>query len=190
MTSTTEGYVRAPAPQSSPYLTVAPDGPSSFVRLVPPAQLREITDAVMVRASYMDSPLVLATIPEALAGERDDARFAQMAAQGATVVLLGRNLDRYVSSTGREPHRVPLRADDPLWTEWNLIVCSASARTAFVARALDPSSALAPDCPYGWVTERDPEAVGALARVVLERTPHLRLRVPTYSGPHAGAGAA
>lgn len=180
-------YKRAPAPQSSPYLAVAPDGPTASVRRVEAEQLREITTALLVRASYHDAPVVIATIPEALSADRTDPRFRQLAADGATVVLLGRALERYVSETGREPHLVPLREDDPLWTEWNVVVCAADLRSAFVARAIEPSAAVQPPGgTYGWVTERDAASVARLARILLDRAPHLGLEIPPESTSDKG----
>ena len=66
-------------------------------------------------------------------------------------------------------------------------MCSTEVRSAFLARATEPSAAVEPGGAYGWATERDPDAVARVAGILLERTPHLGVQIPPWHRPSEGA---
>lgn len=172
-------WVRKPSPQTSPFLVA---GASAMIPTTA-ANLRDSFSTTIARAALAEPGVVFANIPESQAEVRNDMRFRDMASNGHTVVLLGRELERHVSDDGSEPHQVPLRPDDPLWVEWSVIVCGPTLRTAFIAQAVDETAATTVDGLFRWQRVSDPGLVEESARTVMERCPHLELRLPQYRPP-------
>jgi len=86
------------------------------------------------------------------------------------VVALGPDLPRDVPADRSRPLTLPLRKDDALATEWALLALGPQKRVAFLAqRAVDG---------WDWMITRDRVAVHRAGTAILERVPHLRLRVP------------
>lgn len=174
-------FRRAPAPTSSPFLEAA-----AGLQLAA-ADLPTLTDlalAVVQRARLSEpGSLVLLTLPLPRRAEARDPRYDAMVRDGLDVVLMGSEIERHVDSDRTRAHRVPLRPDDPLLREWNVVVCSPGYRLAFLARA-DEGSRLAGDtAAYRWGVVRDAEQVGAAAALLLTRCPHLPLTLPTLQEP-------
>lgn len=108
-------------------------------------------------------------------GDPDDrlsGSLRTMARSGTTVVVLGPGVTRRVAVDGATPHGVPLRRGDVLHDEWALLALGPQRRLAFLARAV-PGTA-----EWDWVLTRDEVAVLRAGTALLERAPHLRLRVP------------
>jgi len=89
----------------------------------------------------------------------------------AVVVALGPDLPRDVPADRSRPLTLPLRTDDDLASEWALLALGPEKRVAFLARRAD-------DGDWDWMITRDQVAVHRAGTAILERVPHLRLRVP------------
>jgi hypothetical protein len=93
-----------------------------------------------------------------------------MVAAKAVVVALGPEMPRDVPADRSRPLTLPLRSDDALATEWAMLALGPTKRVAFLARrAVDG---------WDWMITRDQVAVHRAGTAILERVPHLRLRVP------------
>lgn len=101
------------------------------------------------------------------------ASYARIARQGATVHVYARGLvSDYLPDSDGLSH-VALTAADPLVLEWDIVVLGA-APFAFVARDLDPSTAVVGadlDRPFSWVRTDDRRLVERAAQVLLARVP-------------------
>jgi hypothetical protein len=91
-----------------------------------------------------------------------------LVAAKAVVVALGPDIPRNVDRD--EVMTLPLRADDDLAQEWALLALGPAKRVAFLARRSEDG--------WDWMITRDPVAVHRAGTAILERVPHLRLRVP------------
>lgn len=175
-----KGFVRAPAPQSSPFLESA----AGLQRdTADRASLTELALACMQRAALTPpGTLVLVTLPERLREDSVATGFDQMAGAGLQVVVMGALIDRHVSEDGSRAHRVPLRKDDPLLREWNVVVVGATLRLAFLARAEGGMAMHDPALVYQWGVVRAGAGVDRAAHHLLSRVPHLRLSLPRTAG--------
>jgi hypothetical protein len=160
---------RAPAPTSSVYGRAARAVPDD----VRPRASREALQGklrnVETSALMSGTTMVLAVTPDP--GPLPDAlakTLKLVVAAGAVVVVLGPDIPRNVQSG--TVMTVPLRADDDLASEWALIALGPRRRTAFLARRDGDL--------WDWMITRDAVAVGRAGTAILERIPHLRLRVP------------
>ncbi len=167
------GHRRADPPQSSPFArTLAAAGY--------PATQRASLASLAVRAHAAETATLTpgTLLAVFLVPRREEIRAAltrtAAAAVGAGVatVLMGVHVERRTGVDRRQPHSVPLRPEDPLAGEWAIAAAGPHGRVAFVARE-DPEAG-----DWEWLFTRDPVAAGRAASCLLERTPHLRLRVP------------
>jgi hypothetical protein len=167
------GHQRAEPPHSSPFArTLAAAGY--------PATQRASLASLAVRAHAAETATLMPSTELAffLVPRREEIRAAltrtamAVAGAGVATVLMGAHVERKVAIERGRPHGVPLRDDDPLATEWAIVAAGPKGRVAFVARE-DPEAG-----DWEWLLTRDPIAVGRAATCLLERTPHLRLRVP------------
>lgn len=93
-----------------------------------------------------------------------------LVASKAVVVALGPDMPRDVPTDRSRPLTLPLRSDDALASEWALLALGPDKRVAFLARRAEDG--------WDWMVTRDPVAVHRAGTAILERVPHLRLRVP------------
>ncbi|HVB27267.1 MAG TPA: hypothetical protein VNE21_05085 [Mycobacteriales bacterium] len=190
-TTSRDGHLRAPAPQTSP-LQEALAGRETW--RTPAAQLDELAGALLAQARLaVPGSLLLVSLPPHELARAHDPAYRQLCSQGVVVVLLARDLVRHVSESGREPHRVPLRGDDPLYLEWDVVLAGPDQRTGFLSRAVEEDSSRLRAATHDWALLRDPEAVGRAAAALLLRTPHLQLQLPALrpvAAPAPGASLA
>jgi hypothetical protein len=162
---------RAPAPTSSVYGRAARAVPDD----VRPRTSREalVTKFRNVETSALMSgtSMLLLVSPEPGPLPEPTMRTLELlVAAKAVVVALGPDLPRDVPTDRSRPLTLPLRADDDLANEWALLALGPEKRVAFLARrAVDG---------WDWMITRDPVAVQRAGTAILERVPHLRLRVP------------
>lgn len=167
-----EAAQRAPAPRSSVFGRAAAAVPGDAHAPVDGTVLAARLRSVETSALLPGTTLALIVVPSTGVVAELEASCAQMARNGATVVLLGPDLPRRVSDRSR-PLTVPLRADDSLADEWGLLACGPARRIAFLARREADESDR-----WRWLTTRDPVAVQRAGTAILERVPFLHLRVP------------
>lgn len=173
---------RAPAPTSSVFGRAAAAGPDDARPAVERAVLTARMRSVETSALMPGTALALLVVPSRQVAADYAASCTQLAAGGATVVILGPDLPRDVSDPTR-PLTVPLRADDSLAQEWGLVACGPARRVAFLARREQDTDR------WRWLITRDPIAVHRAASAILERVPFLRLRVPLQELGAVGPGA-
>jgi hypothetical protein len=170
------GHLRAEPPRSSPFArTLAAAGY--------PATQRASLASLAVRAHAAETATLMPSTELAffLVPRREEIRAAltrtavAVAGAGVATVLMGAHVERKVAIERGQPHGVPLRDDDPLAAEWAIVAAGPKGRVAFVARE-DPEAG-----DWEWLFTRDPIAAGRAATCLLERTPHLRLRVPALN---------
>jgi len=162
---------RAPAPTSSVFGRAARAVPDD----VRPRTSREALAAkfrnVETSAMMSGTSMVLVVTPDP--GPLDEAlqrSLELLVAARAVVVALGPDLPRDVPSDRSRPLTLPLRADDDLAREWALLALGPAKRVAFLARRAEDG--------WDWMITRDQVAVHRAGTAILERVPHLRLRVP------------
>ena len=160
---------RAPAPTSSVYGRAARAVPDE----VRPRTSREALEAkfrnVETSALMSGTTMVLAVTPDRGAISESLQRTLQLLVTAGTVaVVLGPDVPRNVQSG--TVMTVPLRDDDDLAAEWALVALGPRRRTAFLARREADG--------WDWMITRDAVAVHRAGTAILERVPHLRLRVP------------
>jgi len=160
---------RAPAPTSSVYGRAARAVPAD----VRPRASREALEAkfrnVETSALMSGTTMVLVVTPDA--GRLSDSlqrTLDLLVSAGAVAVALGPDVPRNVQAG--TVMTVPLRADDDLACEWALVALGPRRRTAFLAREEIDG--------WDWMITRDAVAVHRAGTAILERIPHLRLRVP------------
>lgn len=170
---------RAPAPTSSVFSRAARAVPAD----VRPRASREALLAkfrnVETSALMSGTTMVLLVTPDRGELPPDLLRTLQLlVAAKAVVVALGPDMPRDVPADRSRPLTLPLRADDDLAEEWALLALGPGKRVAFLARQAAEG--------WDWMITRDPVAVHRAGTAILERVPHLRLRVPLLSEPDAG----
>jgi hypothetical protein len=162
---------RAPAPTSSVFGRAARAVPDD-VRLrtsreALAASFRNVETSALMRGTTM----VLLVNPDP--GGLPPAllrTFELLVAAKAVVVALGPDMPRDVPADRSRPLTFPLRSDDDLASEWALLALGPEKRVAFLARrAVDG---------WDWMITRDAIAVSRAGTAILERVPHLGLRVP------------
>ena len=162
---------RAPAPASSVF--------SRAVRAVPgdvrprttrdalAAKFRNVETSALMSGTSM---LLLVTPDRGPLPPSTLGTLELLVAAKAVVVALGPDLPRDVPADRSRPLTLPLRRDDALASEWALLALGPQKRVAFLARrAVDG---------WDWMITRDAIAVHRAGTAILERVPHLRLRVP------------
>lgn len=160
---------RAPAPTSSVFGRAARAVPDD----VRPRTSRDALQAkfrnVETSALMSGTTMVLVVTPDA--GELPGPLMHSLqllVSSGATAVVLGPDIPR--CGDRDKVMTFPLRTDDALAAEWALLALGPEKRVAFLAsRAADG---------WDWMITRDPVAVHRAGTAILERVPHLRLRVP------------
>jgi hypothetical protein len=162
---------RAPAPTSSVFSRAARAVPDD----VRPRTSREALAAkfrnVETSALMTGTTMLLLVSPDPGPMPPDLLRTMQLLVTAkAVVVALGPDMPRDVPADRSRPLTLPLRADDALADEWALLALGPEKRVAFLAQR-------APD-GWDWMVTRDPVAVHRAGTAILERVPHLGLRVP------------
>jgi hypothetical protein len=162
---------RAPAPTSSVFGRAAAAVPAD----VRPRASRE---ALATRFRNVETSALMSGTTMALVVHPD---------AGGLPPALQRSLDLVVAAHGggvarrpdiprdqpadrSRPLTLPLRTHDALATEWALLALGPAKRVAFLARRAEDG--------WDWMITRDPVAVHRAGTAILERVPHLRLRVP------------
>jgi hypothetical protein len=163
---------RAPAPTSSVFGRAARAVPDDVRTRVSREALRAKFRNVETSALMSGTTMVLLVTPDP-GDVADEIRrsLELLVAAKAVVVALGPDMPRRVDRNG--VMTLPLRADDDLGSEWALLALGPRKRVAFLARQEADG--------WDWMTTRDPVAVHRAGTAILERVPHLRLRVPTLS---------
>lgn len=166
-----EAAKRAPAPRSSVFGRAARAVPDDVrpraTRHALAAKVRSVETSALLSGTTMLLVVVpdRGPVPAALRGTLD-----LLVAAKACVVVLGPDLPRDIPADGSRPVTVPLRADDDLANEWAVLALGPGKRVAFLARrAVDG---------WDWMITRDAVAVQRAGTAILERVPHLGLRVP------------
>ena len=165
---------RAPAPTSSVYGRAAAAVPDD----VRPRTSRETLDA---RFRNVETSALMAGTTMALLVHPDPGpvpaplmrSLSLLVEAKAVVVALGPEMPRDVATDRSRPLTMPLREDDDLANEWALLALGPAKRVAFLARRAADG--------WDWMITRDPVAVHRAGTAILERVPHLRLRVPALS---------
>jgi hypothetical protein len=162
---------RAPAPTSSVFGRAARAVPADVrprtSREALAAKLRSVETSALMSGTTM----VLLVNPDPGALPQELLRTLELlVAAKAVVVALGPDLPRDVPADRSRPLTFPLRTDDDLASEWALLALGPEKRVAFLARrAVDG---------WDWMITRDAVAVNRAGTAILERVPHLGLRVP------------
>jgi hypothetical protein len=162
---------RAPAPTSSVFGRAARAVPDD----VRPRTSREALAGkfrnVETSALMSGTSMVLLVTPDPGPLDPTVMRSLQLLVSAkAVVVALGPDLPRDVPADRSRPLTLPLRADDDLASEWALLALGPEKRVAFLARREVDG--------WDWMITRDQVAVHRAGTAILERVPHLRLRVP------------
>ncbi|MFN2539636.1 MAG: hypothetical protein ABR549_15990 [Mycobacteriales bacterium] len=162
---------RAPAPTSSVFGRAARAVPDD----VRPRTSREALVAkfrnVETSALMAGTSMVLVVTPDAGPLPPQLLRTLDLlVAAKAVVVVLGPDVPRDMPADRSRPLTLPLRADDDLASEWAFLALGPHKRVAFFARR-DVDG-------WDWMITRDPVAVQRAGTAILERVPHLGLRVP------------
>ena len=166
-----EAAKRAPAPRSSVFDRAARAVPDDVrprtTRHALAAKVRSVETSALMSGTTMLLVVVPDRGPVPAALRRT---LELLVAAQASVVVLGPDLPRDIPADGSRPVTLPLRADDDLASEWALLALGPGKRVAFLARrAVDG---------WDWMITRDAVAVQRAGSAILERVPHLRLRVP------------
>jgi hypothetical protein len=162
---------RAPAPTSSVFGRAARAVPDD----VRPRTSREALASkfrnVETSALMSGTTMVLVVNPDPGPVAPQTLRTLELlVAARAVVMALGPDMPRDVPTDRSRPLTLPLRTDDDLATEWALLALGPHKRVAFLARrAVDG---------WDWMITRDAVAVHRAGTAILERVPHLGLRVP------------
>lgn len=160
---------RAPAPTSSVFGRAARAVPDDVRTRTSRDALQAKFRNVETSALMSGTTMVLVVTPDA--GEVDPHlvhTLQLVVASGATVVVLGPDIPR--CGDRDKVMTFPLRTGDDLVSEWALLALGPDKRVAFLARRADDG--------WDWMITRDPVAVHRAGTAILERVPHLRLRVP------------
>ena len=160
---------RAPAPTSSVFGRAARAVPDDVRPRTSREALRAKFRNVETSALMAGTTMVLVVTPDP--GELPDQlqqTLDLLVAAKAVVVAVGPDLPRRVDPKG--VMTLPLRSDDDLSSEWALLALGPDKRVAFLARRAEDG--------WDWMITRDPVAVHRAGTAILERMPHLRLRVP------------
>jgi hypothetical protein len=162
---------RAPAPVSSVFGRAARAVPGDVrprsTRDALAAKFRNVETTALMSGTSM---LLLVTPDRGPLPPATLSTLELLVAARAVVVALGPDLPRDVPADRSRPLTLPLRKDDALATEWALLALGPQKRVAFLAqRAVDG---------WDWMITRDRVAVHRAGTAILERVPHLRLRVP------------
>lgn len=162
---------RAPAPTSSVFGRAARAVPDDVRPRTSRDALAGKFRNVETSALMAGTSMVLIVTPDAGILPPDLMRTLDLlVAAKAVAVVLGPDLPRDVPADRRRPLTLPLRADDDLASEWAFLALGPQKRVAFLARrAVDG---------WDWMITRDPVAVQRAGTAILERVPHLGLRVP------------
>jgi hypothetical protein len=165
---------RSPTPTSSPYRRARATIGFPDIEWASEEALIIRAHTVETFALQPGTTLAVFLLPGGDAARLSLLRTAEAAASaGVTSVVLGHGLGRFVaSSPAQGPSRVPLRPDDPIGHEWAMACCGPGGRAAFLA-VEEPSRG-----EWEWLLTRDPVAAGRATSCLLERAPHLRLRLP------------
>lgn len=162
---------RAPAPRSSVFGRAAAAVPADVRR-------RTSRDALEARFRNVETSALMSGTTLALLVQPDrgplpptlQRSLQLMVAAKAVVLALGPEMPRDIPADRSGPLTLPLREDDDLAAEWALLALGPAKRVAFLARR-EPDG-------WDWMITRDPVAVQRAGTAILERVPHLRLRVP------------
>jgi hypothetical protein len=162
---------RAPAPTSSVFGRAARAVPDDIRPRTSREALASKFRNVETSALMSGTTMVLLVNPDRGALPPELLRTLELlAAAKAVVVALGPDLPRDVPADRSRPLTFPLRTDDDLAGEWALLALGPERRVAFLARqAVDG---------WDWMITRDAVAVHRAGTAILERVPHLGLRVP------------
>jgi hypothetical protein len=162
---------RAPAPTSSVFGRAARAVPDDIRPRTSREALASKFRNVETSALMSGTTMVLLVSPDRGALPPELLRTLELlVAAKAVVVALGPDLPRDVPADRSRPLTFPLRTDDDLAGEWALLALGPERRVAFLARqAVDG---------WDWMITRDAVAVHRAGTAILERVPHLGLRVP------------
>jgi hypothetical protein len=162
---------RAPAPTSSVFERAARAVPADVrprtTRDALAGKFRNVETSALMSGTKM---LLLVTPDRGPLSAAVTRSLELLVAAQAVVVALGPDLPRDVPADRSRPLTLPLRADDDLVNEWALLALGTDQRVAFLARRSVDG--------WDWMITRDPVAVQRAGTAILERVPHLRLRVP------------
>lgn len=102
------------------------------------------------------------------------AAYASLARAGATVYAFARGLVSDYAPASDGLTTVALMPDDPLISEWDVVVLTGSGGSAFLARDLSPAVPVQGrdlDRPFAWTRTDDPRLVQQAADALLSRVP-------------------
>lgn len=105
---------------------------------------------------------------------RSREQYARLARDGAQVFAYARGLVPDYRPESWELRTVALLRDDPLVSEWDIVVLGDGLAEAFVARDLSPAAEVVGkdlDRPFSWTSTTDPALVQAAAEAMLSRVP-------------------
>lgn len=100
--------------------------------------------------------------------------YAGLARNGAQVFAYAHGLVSDYRPEAWELRTVALLEDDPLVSEWDIVVLGDGITEAFVARDLTPAAEVVGkdlDRPFSWTSTTDPALVRAAADAMLSRVP-------------------
>jgi DICT domain-containing protein len=106
--------------------------------------------------------------------EASRAAYGRLARQGAQVHAFARGLTSDYRPDSQGLVHVALMPDDPLVSEWDIVVEGPAGSTAFVARDLDPGAEVVGadlDRPFSWTQTEDPAVVAEVAAALRARIP-------------------
>jgi DICT domain-containing protein len=171
-----------PPRTSSPFAVLAAATP-----LRPAVQTKRnlITMSRLTEAKTLAAPVgstVLAALQEARFYTPQTARcYQSLARRGVQVLLFAHG---WSGTTESAPGLwlIGLTPEDPVREEWDILVCTPSARFGFASMDQHADVSNEGDRRFGWLTSRDTDGIGSAAESLLGRAAGVEVGIPAVIG--------
>ena len=137
-----------------------------------------------MEAKTLGSPVgttILAALQEARFYTPQTARcYESLARRGIQVVLFAHGWSG-ITESAPGLRLIGLSQDDSVRDEWDVLVCSPSARFGFASLDRHADVAKDGDRTFSWLTSRDDEAIGSAAHCLLSRAIDIDVQIPAVT---------